>query len=88
MKKQITTLLLGLICNFLFGQFTVYNSPTTAPAQTNGVCIDNTGTKWITSQYNGLFKFDGTTWTVYNSGNTASMPSTPLLYVIAQDSII
>src|SRR6187399_1298028 len=40
----------------------------------NQLNIDSTGNKWIAFASIGLGKFDGISWTVYNSGNSG-LPS-------------
>ena len=35
----------------------------------NSIAIDGSGNKWI-GTWNGLAKFDGTNWTVYNTSNS------------------
>ena len=39
--------------------------------QIQTINIENNGTLWIGSTYNGLMKFDGTNWTTYTIGNNS-----------------
>ncbi len=67
-NKWVTTMSYGLA----FYNNSTWTYYTSAQMGTNcafAIAIDNSGVKWIGTD-NGLVKYDGTNWTIYNTGNS------------------
>ncbi len=63
--------------------WTVYNTSNSGlPSNSVGtIAIDENGTKWIGTVYDGLAEFDGTNWTIYNTSNSG-LPNNEVLTIV------
>jgi hypothetical protein len=84
MKTKLLALICFVYIAFANAQngFSIYHIPltgaSTAPDHKSGLAIDPTGNKWVCFLYNGLGKFDGSSWTFYNIHNSGLASDTVL----------
>ena len=85
MKRTLFIIHLMLCCHLLFSQSDWVNyqiSNTMFPSNPyKHITIDSNGNKWIATQNNGLLRFDGTNWEVFNTTNTPALTSNMINHV-------
>jgi ligand-binding sensor domain-containing protein len=69
--------------------WTLYNVESGAPGNNiNDVKLDNYQNIWVSTYYNGIGRFDGNTWIVYNSFNTPMTENSIYSLVIDSNNVV